>query len=137
MKTKAIFHNTQSESWLRRTPPTGLPWGPAMKTLRLHYGGCAFKPWLGIQGLDLIPRVPEELWTEVHNIGQEVVIKTIHKKKNCKKAEELSEEVLQIAEKRREWKAKEKRKDIPIQIQSSKEQQGEIWKPSSVISTKK
>ena len=54
------------------------------------------------QGLDLIPRVPEELWTEVHNIGQEVVIKTIHKKKNCKKAEELSEEVLQIAEKRRE-----------------------------------
>ena len=47
-------------------------------------------------------RVLQKLWTEVHNIGQEVVIKTIHKKKNCKKAKELSEEVLQIAEKRRE-----------------------------------
>lgn len=49
MKTKAIFQNTKSESWLRRTPPTGLPWGPAMKTLRLHCRGCAFKPWLGTQ----------------------------------------------------------------------------------------
>ena len=65
--------------------------------------------------------MPEELWTEVHNIAQEVVIKTIHKKKNCKKAKELSEEVLQIAEKRKKWKAKEKRKDIPIWMQSSKE----------------
>ena len=58
--------------------------------------------------LDLIDRVPEELWTEVHNIGQEVVIKTIHKKKNCRKAKELSEEVLQIAEKIREVKDKGK-----------------------------
>ena len=72
------------------------------------------------KGLDLIDRVPKELWTEVHDIVQEAVIKTIPKKKKCKKAKELSEEALQIAEKRRE-KTKEKRKDIPIWMQSSKE----------------
>ena len=48
--------------------------------------------------------MPEELWTEVHNIVQEVVIKAIHKKKKWKKGEWLSEEALQIAEKRREVK---------------------------------
>ena len=73
------------------------------------------------KGLDLIDRVPEELWMEVRNIAQEAVIKTIPKKKNCKKAKWLSEEALQIAEKRREGKAKEKRKDTPIFMQSSKE----------------
>ena len=52
------------------------------------------------QELDLVDRVPEELRTEVHNIVQEVVIKTILKKQKCKKAEWLSEEALQIAEKR-------------------------------------
>ena len=50
--------------------------------------------------------MPEELWTEVHDIVQEAVIKTILKKKKCKKAEWLSEEVLQISEKRRETKGK-------------------------------
>ena len=64
--------------------------------------------------LDLIDRVPDELWTEVHDIVQETVIKTIPKKKKCKKAKWLSKEALQIAVKRREVKAKEKRKDIPI-----------------------
>ena len=53
-------------------------------------------------GLDLIDRVPEKLWTEVHNIVQEAVIKTIPKKKKCKKAKWLPEEALQIAEKRRQ-----------------------------------
>ena len=62
----------------------------------------------------MIDRVPEELWTEVHDILQEVVIKTLTKKKKCKKAKWLSEETLQIAEKRREAKGKEKRKDISI-----------------------
>ena len=56
--------------------------------------------------LDLTDRVPEELWTEVHDIVQEAVIKTICKKKKCKKANWLSEEALQIAEKRREVKGK-------------------------------
>ena len=58
------------------------------------------------QGLDLINRVPEELWMEVCDIVQEVVIKTILKKMKCKKAKWLSEEALQRAEKRREAKGK-------------------------------
>ena len=58
------------------------------------------------KGLDLIDRVPEELWTEVRDIIQEAVIKNIPKKRKCKKAKWLSEEVLQIAEKRREAKGK-------------------------------
>ena len=66
--------------------------------------------------------MPEELWTEVHNIVQEAVTKTVAKKKKCKKENWLFEEALQIAEKRREAKAKEKRKDIPIRMQSSKEE---------------
>ena len=58
------------------------------------------------KGLDPIDRVPEELWIEVHDIVQEAVIKTIPKKKKCKKAKWLPEEVLQIAEERREAKGK-------------------------------
>jgi len=58
------------------------------------------------KGLDLIDRVPEELWTEVCDTVQEAVIKTIPQKKKCKKAKWLSEEALQIAEKRREVKGK-------------------------------
>ena len=58
------------------------------------------------KGLDLIGRVPEELWTEVCDIVQEAVIKTISKKKKCKKVKWLSEEALQIVEKRREVKGK-------------------------------
>ena len=58
------------------------------------------------KGLDLIDRVPEELWTEVCDSVQEAVVKTIPKKKKCKKAKWLSKEALQIAEKRREAKGK-------------------------------
>ena len=58
------------------------------------------------KGLDLIDRVPKELWTEVHYIVQEAVIKTIPKKKKCKKAKQFPEEALQMAEKRREAKCK-------------------------------
>ena len=65
------------------------------------------------KGLDLLDRVPEELWTVVHAIVQDTVIKTIPKKKKCKKAKWIFEEALQIAEKR-EVKAKEKRKETPI-----------------------
>ena len=56
--------------------------------------------------LDLIDRVPEELWMEVHDIVSEAVIKIIPKTKKCKKAKSLSGEALQIAEKRREVKGK-------------------------------
>ena len=58
------------------------------------------------KGLDLIDRVPDELWMEVHDIVQETGVKIIPKKKKCKKAKWLSEEALQIAMKRREAKSK-------------------------------
>ena len=58
------------------------------------------------KGLYLIDRVPDELWTEVHDIVQQAVIKTIPLKKKCKKAKWLSEETLQTAMKRRETKGK-------------------------------
>ena len=61
-----------------------------------------------VKGLDLIDRVPKKLWTEFHNIVQEVVIKTIPKKKKSKKAKWMSEEASQTAEKRREVKDKGK-----------------------------
>ena len=66
------------------------------------------------KGQDLIDRVPDKLWTEVCDIVQETGNKTIPKKKKCKKAKWLSEEVLQIAVKRRKVKAKENRKERPI-----------------------
>ena len=63
-----------------------------------------------LRGLDQIDRVPDELWTEVHDIVQETGIKTIPKKKKGKKAKWLSEEALQIAVKRREGKSKGEKK---------------------------
>ena len=65
------------------------------------------------KGLDLIDRVPEELWTKVCDIVKEAVIKTISRKQKCLKAKWLSEEALQTAIKRREAKGKEKRKRYP------------------------
>ena len=64
------------------------------------------------KGLDLIDRVPDELWTEVCDIVQETGIKTIPMGKKCKKAKCLSEEALQIAEKRRDAKSKGKKGKI-------------------------
>ena len=72
------------------------------------------------KGLDLIDRVPDELWTEVHNIVQQVVIKAIHKKMKCKKAKWLSEEALQIPVNRREAKGlggKERYSHLNAQVQ--------------------
>ena len=66
------------------------------------------------KGLDLIDRVPEELWMEACDTVQEAVIKTIPKEKKCKKAKWLPEEDLQIAEKRREAKGRGERKDTFI-----------------------
>ena len=76
------------------------------------------------KGLDLIDRIPEELWTEVLDIVQEAVIKTMPKKKKCKKAKWLSEEALQIAVKRREAKGKGEKERYPFECrvpQNSKE----------------
>ena len=67
---------------------------------QMHYD-CTVEVTNRFKGLDLIDRVPEELWTEVCNIVQEAVIKIIPKKKKCKKSKWLSEDALQIAEKRR------------------------------------
>ena len=72
------------------------------------------------KGLNLIDRVPDELWTEVRDIVQEAVIKTIPKKKKCKKAKWLSGEALQIAVKRREMKSngeKERYKHLNAEFQ--------------------
>ena len=66
------------------------------------------------KGLDLIDRVPDELWMEVRDIIQKTGIKIIPKKKKCKEAKWLSKEALQIAVKKGKRKAKEKRKDILI-----------------------
>ena len=67
---------------------------------------CTLEVTNRFRGLDLIDRVPEELWTEVRDTVQEALIKTIPKKKKCKKAKWLPEEALQIALKRREAKGK-------------------------------
>ena len=73
------------------------------------------------KGLDLIDRVPDKLWMEVHDIVQEVRIKTIPRKKKCKKAKWLSEEDLQIAVKRRKAESKrEKGKIYPFECRVPK-----------------
>ena len=87
--------------------------------------------------LVLIDRMPEELWTEFHDIIQEAVIKTIHKKKKCKKAKWLSEEALQIAKKRREAKGKGEKERYPHLNAQFQRIEGEIRKPFSVINAKK
>ena len=68
-----------------------------------------WKRQIRFKGLDLIGRVPEELWMEVHDIVQEAGIKTIPKKKKCKKTKWLSEAAFQTAMKRREAKGKEEK----------------------------
>ena len=89
------------------------------------------------KGLDLIDRVPDELWTEVHDIVQETGIKTIPKKNKCKKAKWLSEEALQIAVKRREVKSKgEKKRYTHLNVEFQRIARKER-KPSSVINAKK
>ena len=70
--------------------------------------------------LYLIHRVPEELWMKVHNIIQEAEIKTIPKKKKCKKAKWLSEEDLQITEKRRKAKGKGEKEIYPLECRVPK-----------------
>ena len=88
------------------------------------------------KGLDLIDRVPDELWTEVCDIVQETASKTTPKKKKCKKAKWFSEEALQIAVKKREVKSKgEKERYKHLNAEFQEEQ--EIRKPSSAINAKK
>ena len=89
------------------------------------------------KGLDLIDRVPDELWTEGCAIVQETGIKTIPQKKKCKKVKWLSEEALQIAVKRREAKSKgekERHKHLNAEFQRIARRDK---KPSSAINAKK
>ena len=72
------------------------------------------------KGLDLIDRLPDELWMEVHDIVQETRIKTIPKKKKSKKAKWLSEEALQITVKRRESKGKGEKEIYPFECRVPK-----------------
>ena len=89
------------------------------------------------KGLDLIDRVPDELWTEVQDIVQETGIKTISGKKKCKKAKWLSEEGLQISAKRKEVKSKgEKEKYTHLNAEFQRIARRDK-KPSSMISAKK
>ena len=76
------------------------------------------------KGLDLVDRVNEKLWTEVHKTAQEAVTKIIPKKKKCKKAKWLSKEALQIAEKRGEVKGKEERERYQTECQLPKNSEG-------------
>ena len=84
------------------------------------------------KGLDLIDRVPDELWTVVHDIVQETGIKTIPMEKKCKKAKWLSEEALQIAVKSKGEKERYKHLNAEFQRIARREN-----KPSSVINAKK
>ena len=72
------------------------------------------------KGLDLIDRVPDQLWTEVRDIVQETGIKTIPMEKKCKKAKWLSEEALQIAMKRREAKSQREKERYPFECRVPK-----------------
>ena len=90
------------------------------------------------KGLDVVDRVPEELWMEkVSDIVQEAVTKTTPKKMKCKQAKWLPEEALQIAEERRKAKGKGGRERDTNCMQISREEQGEIRKPSSMNNAKK
>ena len=83
------------------------------------------------KGLDLIDRVPKELWTKVHDIVQEAGIKTISNKKKCKNTKWSSEEALQIAEKRREVKGKgekERYTQLNAVLENSKERYASLLK---------
>ena len=89
------------------------------------------------KGLDLIDRASEELWMEVCNIVQKAMIKTIPKKKKCKKAKWLSEEALQIAEKRREVKGKGEKERYTHFNAEFRRVARRDRKPSSAINAKK
>ena len=85
-------------------------WGNTTRPFRYDLNQIPYDYTVGVRnrfkGLDLIDRVPDELWTEFHDIVQETGIRSIPMEKKCKKARWLSEEALQIAVKRREVKSK-------------------------------
>ena len=104
---------------------------------QISYGYTVEDKWTNrCKGLDLIDRMPDELWTEVRDIVQETGIKTIPKKRKCKKAKWLSAEALQIAVKRREGNSKGERERY-IHLNAEFQIASRDRKPSSVIIAKK
>ena len=94
-----IIHSLLPNSNLKKVGKTTRPFRYDLNQIPYDYTVEVINRF---KGLDLLDRVLDELWMEVHDIVQEAVIKTIPKKKKCKRAKWLFEEVLQIAEKRRE-----------------------------------
>ena len=90
--------------------------GKTTRLLRYEVNQSPYDYILGVtkrvKGIDLIDRESEKLWTEVHDIVEKAVIKTIPKKNKCKKSKWLSEEAIQIAEKRKEAKGKREKENI-------------------------
>ena len=101
-----IFSTQGSNLGLPHCRQTLLPSEPPGKSLYQIPYNYTVEVRNRFKGLDLLDRVPDELWMEVHDIVQEIGIKTIPLEKKCKKAKWLSEEVLQIAMQRREAKSK-------------------------------
>ena len=97
----ALIMNLLQNSELKKVGKTTRPFRYDLNQIPYHH---IVELTNRFKGLEMIVRVPEELWTEVCNTVQEVVTKTIPKKNNCNKAKWLSEEGLQIAEKRGEVK---------------------------------
>ena len=91
---------------LSSSSPFAIRVPPTPPNIRVFSNESTLRMRNRFKGLDLIDRVPDELWTEVHDIVQETGIKTIPMEKKCKKAKWLSGEALQIAVKRREAKSK-------------------------------
>ena len=119
-----------------QNPPRGLPILLTRQCSLLVKPGF-YRSSVWFKGLDLIDRVPDELWTEVRDIVEETGIKTIPKKKKCKKAKWLSGEALQIAVKRREAKSKaekERYKHLNAEFQRIARREK---KASSAINAKK
>ena len=94
---------------LKKLGKTTRPFRYDLNQIRYHY---TVEMTNRFKGLDLIDRVPEDLWTEVHDIVQKAGIKTIPKEKTCKKTKWLSEEDLQMAEKRRQAKRQRRKGKI-------------------------
>ena len=139
-------YKTRSWLWLRSWSPycqiqTEIEVGKTTRLFRYDLNQIPYDYTVEVRnrfkGLDLINRVPDELWTEVRDIVQETEIKTILMEKKCKKQNGYLGRPYKLQWKEEKWKAKEKRKDISIWTQSSKEEHKEIRKPSSAINEKK
>ena len=112
-----IMNSLLQNSDLKKVVKTSRPFGSNLNQICYNY---TVEVTNRFKGLDLIDKVPEELWMEFHDMVQGAVIKTIPKKKKCKKSKFLSEEALQIAEKRRDAKGKGEKERYPYECRVPK-----------------